>query len=149
MIVANKLLGDSSDSLLFQNVREKLSLCYSIGLLSLKSEGLIMIITEINKSNFDKTIEEIDKQIINAKNGEFDDELFASTKLQFANAIHSLGDDIDGFVAFDMMLKLNNIDISVDEHLRRIMAVKKEDVVRALNTYKKSITYFLKGDLDE
>lgn len=72
--VYNTMLGTMNDSLLFNVVREKNSLCYSIGSYFSKYNSALTIYAGINKDNADKSIELIkkcvemmgDKKVINS-----------------------------------------------------------------------------------
>ena len=57
------LLGVAPTSLLFEEVREKFSLCYYISAHDYKNEGLVRISTAIDAKDRDKDIEEINRQI--------------------------------------------------------------------------------------
>lgn len=66
--VLNRILGGSSSSKLFVNVREKESICYSISSRDKKDYG-IQVIAEVDKSNIELAKEKINEQIIDIQNG--------------------------------------------------------------------------------
>lgn len=70
-IIYNIILGNSPNSKLFQNVREKYSLAYSISSSINRLEGSFFIYAGISYDNVDKTKQEIYKQIEDMKQGKF------------------------------------------------------------------------------
>lgn len=63
MFVMNSLLGQSPTSLLFEEVREKHSLCYSISSYLIQFDGALIITLGTNKENIEKAIDLINQQI--------------------------------------------------------------------------------------
>ena len=73
--VYNAILGGGANSKLFQNVREKASLAYSAGSLYIKNKNSIVIRSGIEKKNYEKALEIIEKQIDDMKQGNFGKEM--------------------------------------------------------------------------
>ena len=65
----NIILGGGSESLLFQNVREKHSLCYYISSSANKVDNLMIISSGIAKNNLKKTLTLIKKEMKNISDG--------------------------------------------------------------------------------
>lgn len=70
----NIILGSSANSLLFQNVREKASLAYSIKSLYVRQKANIFIRAGIEIPNFEKAVGLIKEQLEIMKKGEFSEE---------------------------------------------------------------------------
>ena len=73
-------MGSSANSLLFQNVREKASLAYSIKSLYVKQKANIFIRAGIEIPKYEKAIGLIKEQLEIMKKGEFSDEDLQSAK---------------------------------------------------------------------
>lgn len=73
-LLYNIVLGSGANSLLFQNVREKASLAYSIRSLYVKQKSNIFIRAGIEIPNYEKTVNLIKEQLEMMKKGEFSDE---------------------------------------------------------------------------
>lgn len=76
----NAMLGQYSTSLLFQNVREKNSLCYSIYSNLIAFDGARELRPASKKKDIDQVLTLIQEQIETLKNGTFDEELLTVTK---------------------------------------------------------------------
>jgi len=83
----NIILGGGSESLLFQNVREKNSLCYYVNSSSNKVDNLIIISSGIAIENFKKTVSLIKKEISNIEKGNFSDEIIEQAKIRYKSVI--------------------------------------------------------------
>lgn len=85
LLVANAILGQFSSSLLFQEIREKMSLCYSIRSMVLSNDGVVLINAGI-KNNSEQlvieTINDIFNQIINQT---YDQSLLNTSKKLLVN----------------------------------------------------------------
>lgn len=87
LVLANTIFGGFSSSLLFANVREKESLCYSVSSTNSRYKGCITVTAGINAINYDKALEVIFKQLDDMKNGNFKDELLEMAKLSLISSI--------------------------------------------------------------
>ena len=66
----NAILGTTPSSKLFQNVREKESLAYTVRSRYYRFKDIIVIFAGINKENYNKAVEVINEQIDAIKNGD-------------------------------------------------------------------------------
>ena len=66
------ILGGGPDSMLFKNVREKNSLCYSINASIYSISDLMIIKSGINAKDVSKAIKIIKEQVKKIKKGNFD-----------------------------------------------------------------------------
>lgn len=147
--LANIMLGGIPSSLLFSEVREKNSLCYSIAARGYRYDGLVIIKTEIDANNKVKALEEIYKQVKRMRELDFDSDLLDVAKLMLINSVLSIDDDLDYFVDFLYGNKLNDIDISVDEYITKINSVTLQDIKEVMSNYKEYLVYFLEGSKHE
>ena len=90
MMVA--LYGGTPFSRLFQNVREKLSLCYYCAARYDKASGMMMVDSGVETGNEQKARDEILRQLELVKQGSFDDGELNSTILTISNALKSTVD---------------------------------------------------------
>ena len=115
--VYNAILGTTPSSKLFQNVREKESLAYTVRSRYYRFKDIIVIYAGINKENYKKALDVIKIQLEDMKNGNI-------TDIEFKSARDSLLADLlewkDSKVAMAKM-KLSNLiafkdaDISIDQ----------------------------------
>ncbi|MCH4172549.1 MAG: insulinase family protein [Lactobacillus sp.] len=79
-LVANTVFGGSAQSMLFMNVREKLSLAYYANSNLDAFTGTIMVQTGIDSDKKDVVLAEIDNQLARIQKGDIDDVLIANAK---------------------------------------------------------------------
>lgn len=73
LLMGNTLFGGSSNSKLFLNVREKLSLCYYASSLYHRQKGLITVSSGIEFQNYQRAYDEIMAQLEAVQKGELED----------------------------------------------------------------------------
>jgi len=145
MQLMNTILGAGMTSKLFMNVREKLSLCYSVGSGYYGTKGIVTVSAGIDFDKELKTREEILRQVAACKAGDISEmELNAAKEavLSSLRATHDAPGSIEGYYA---TAALSGLGLSPEEYMAAVRAVTLEDVVAAANTLKLHTTYFLKG----
>ena len=147
--MGNALLGYFPVSLLFMEVREKLSLCYSIGVIDYKNDGLVKIYTNIDGKNKKTVVDEINKQINRIVNKDYDFNQLEISKSLFANSIQSLYDEQENLVDYLYECKLSKFDYSIEEYSRKIMEVTPDQIAKVFKHYKPLFVYMLKGESNE
>lgn len=145
MQVMNTLFGAGMTSKLFQNVREKLSLCYSIGSGYYGSKGVVMVSAGIDFDKEIQTREEILRQLDACRNGQITEgELKAAKEaiLSSLRATHDAPGSIEGYYA---TAALSGMGLTPKQYMSAVEAVRAEDVMRMANSLTLHSTYFLKG----
>ena len=146
MQLLNSIFGAGMTSKLFMNVREKLSLCYSVGSGYYGTKGIVTVSAGIDFDKEDKTREEILRQLDACKAGEITEaELNAAKEavLSSLRATHDSPGAIEGFYA---TAALSGMGMTPAQYMAAVEAVTLSQVVSAANTLKPHTTYFLKGD---
>lgn len=149
--VYNAILGTTPSSKLFQNVREKESLAYTVRSRYYRFKDIIVIYAGINKENYEKALDVIKIQLEDMKNGNI-------TDIEFKSARDSLLADLiewkDSKVAMAKM-KLSNLiafkdaDISIDQMREEIKNVKIEDIINISKKIEVEKVFLLGGEIDE
>ena len=142
----NTILGGGANSKLFQNVREKASLAYSAGSTYIRRKNAILIQTGIEIENYDKTLEIIEKQLEDMKNGNISDEEFNSAKELIVSSIELIEESKEDMVTFYFDQNLFEENLSVTEYKEMIKKVTKEDVIEVAKKVKEDTIYFLTND---
>ena len=93
------VFGGGPYSKLFANVREKMSLCYYCSARYTRAKSMILIQCGCNEENMDKAVGEINNQLENIKNGDFEEE-FNSSKLAMTDALLSVNDTPEAIEAW-------------------------------------------------
>lgn len=145
LMVLSDLFGGGAYSLLFANVREKLSLCYYCASRSNRRKGWLMVDSGVEFDNMQKTFDEVLRQLDVLKNGEFSDADLAASKLSLCDSLRSIGDSqsvtdrwyADRFFEPDVP--------TPDEVAERVRAVSRDDICRMAKGLTLDTVYRLLG----
>ena len=142
--IYNMLLGGGVDSKLFKFVREKYSLCYTVRSFVKPLDNTLIIISGIDKKNYDKAIELINKYFIEIRKGRFTPKDINISKEYLITAIEDITEDSESIINnyFSMnLLKLDDIDTRKD----RISKVTRNQIIRLSKKIKIDTIFNLEG----
>ncbi len=145
MQVLNTLFGGGMTCKLFQNIREKRSLCYDIGSGYYGTKGLISVSAGIDCDKDELVQELILKELEDCRNGNITDEELVSAKEALISSLQSTHDSpgaIEGYYATGL---LSGFRVTPAAYMDAVRAVTLEDVTAAAKTLKLRCVYFLKG----
>ena len=141
----NTILGGGANSKMFQNVREKASLAYTVGSNYLKRKQNILIRAGIEIENYKKALDIINKQLEDMKNGNFTDEDMQNAKNLIIATIENIPEEQDTEISYYFGQELANLNVSVEEYKNKIENVTKEQIVEVANSVTTNTIYFLKN----
>lgn len=144
MFVMNSLLGQSPTSLLFEEVREKHSLCYSISSYLIQFDGALIITLGTNKENIEKAIDLINQQIQRIIDLDFDPELLNTAKKDCIDSLIVAQDYPFSQIDQIFMDVLLSRDTDRDKKIKNIQKVSLEDVSAAAKKLKKISSVIVK-----
>ncbi len=145
MQMLNTIFGAGMTSKLFLNIREKMSLCYSIGSSYYGTKGIVTVSAGIDFDKEEITRAEVLRQLDACKAGHIsEDELTAARQaiLSSLRATHDSPGSIEGYYA---TAALSGMHMTPAEYMAAIEAVTLEQVVAAARSLELHTTYFLKG----
>ena len=144
----NVILGGSADSKLFREVREKYSLCYTINSVPNKLDRLLIIRAGIDKENYQKTLELIEKELLYMRKGNFSDDDIKVAKEYYLTALDEVEDNPNRIMDNYYMMELLGTD-DIDLKRKNIMKVSKSDIMKVAKKIKMDTVFLLEGDSDE
>ena len=139
-------LGQLPSSLLFQNIREKHSLAYSIYASRRMFDGVFAILTGINDKNLDQTIALIQEQIDYLKTGEIDIE---SAKSYLILQLESIMEKQKPWSDHVFRNEILGLDTDVSEIQTELAKVSIDDLRAVANMVKAPFIYAYRGGHDE
>ena len=141
----NAILGGSANSKLFQNVREKASLAYTVSSSYMRNKSNIIVNSGIEIENFQKAVDIIKEQIEEMKNGNFTEEEIENVKQGIISSIVSMDDEQDTLIIYFLGQELNGTNINLKEYIEKIQGVNKEQIENIAKKARLNTIYFLKG----
>lgn len=146
MQVMNTILGAGMTSKLFMNLREKMSLCYSIGSGYYGTKGIVTVSAGIDFEKEQLTRQEVLHQLDSCKTGDISAEELTAAKeaiLSSLRATHDSPGSIEGYYA---TAALSGMGMTPAEYMAAVENVTLAQVVDAAQSLTLHTTYFLKGE---
>ena len=145
LLMGNTLFGGSSNSKLFLNVREKLSLCYYASSLYHRQKGLITVSSGIEFQNYQRAYDEIMAQLEAVQKGELEDWELEGARSTLLNSYATVGDSQGKLENFYLGQAATGQHETPADLARAIQDMTAERICRAMSTVKLDTVYFLKG----
>ncbi len=146
MSVFNSIYGGSINSKLFLNVREKLSLCYSVSSGVERHKGIMYVSSGIDFDKYDIALETILDMLRLCREGDISDEEIETAKKTIITDLKSVTDGAVYLDAFWLRQAVCGLDYGPEVYAALVEEVTREDVVRFANSLKLDTVYFLKGE---
>lgn len=142
-IVYNSIFGGSAVSKLFNNVREKLSLCYYVGSSIDRLKEIMIVRSGVEFENFGKAYDEIMLQQSLMVKGDFSDDEIMFAKKQLTGAYESNLDSIGAMAEYYTMQILLGTDVSIEEMTEKIENVTREEIIEAAKGMVLDTVYYI------
>ena len=147
MQVLNTIFGGGMTSKLFQQVREKRSLCYAIGSGYYASKGIITVSAGIDREKKDEVYREVLNQLDACRRGEISAAELGAAKEALLSSLRGIHDSPSSIESYYATHYLSGAFRTPAQYMAQIEAVTMEDVIAAAKTVSAHTTYFLKGVL--
>ena len=141
----NTIFGAGMTSKLFQNVREKLSLCYSVGSAIYVTKGILTVNAGIDFDKEQQTRQEILHQLALCQQGNITEEELRAAKEAIHSGLRSAMDSPGAIEGYHSTAALNGTVLSREQYMEAVEKTTVADVVAAANTVTYHSSYFLKG----
>lgn len=128
--ILSMMLGQLPNSLLFQEIREKRSLCYAISTSHLSTDGLLLIQTGIDASKIDELKPLIQIQIDRLRTGDFSESLLKIAKHNYIQNIQRLDEDRSAYFNVLNQHDIMGKNFEVNQISLRVSAISKADIQR-------------------
>ena len=145
--VYNAILGGSANSFLFQNVREKNGMAYSIGSNFIKLKKAIFIRCGVEIENFNEVIDLINQQLQYLKEGEFAEEAIENAKIYLMSSLDAIKEEQVSEMFFYLGQDFSNENMSIDEYKAKIESVSKQKIIDFANSLNIKTIYKLQNDM--
>ncbi len=145
MQVLNTLFGAGMTSKLFQQVRERMSLCYAIGSGYYGSKGIMTVSAGIDREKESAVRQEVLAQLAACCRGEITEAELNAAKEALLSSLRGIHDSPNAIEGYYATHHLSGAFRSPETYMAEIRAVTMEDVIAAAKTLKLHTTYFLKG----
>ena len=146
MSLYSAVLGGTASSKLFNNVREKKSLAYTIRSQYIKHKGALFVSAGIEIDKFEIAKESILKEIEDMSKGNITDDELNDAKVNLITAFRTFNDSQSALIAWLIGQRILGASEDVDTVIDRLQKVSKDEVIEAANRLMPRITYFLTSE---
>ena len=148
LLLANLIFGGYSNSKLFLNVREKLSLCYYASSSYHRSKGLITVSSGIEAKNYDLARREIAAQLEAVQRGDFEPWELEGARSCILSSLRSREDSAGRLEEYYLGQAATGVWEETDELIAQLEAVTPARVAAAAQSIRLDTVYFLTGKED-
>ena len=143
LLLGNLLFGGSSNSKLFLNVREKLSLCYYASSLYHRQKGLITVSSGVEFADFQPAYEEILSQLQALRQGQLEPWELDAAKGVLRSAYAAMEDSQGRLENFWLGQAIEGRSDSPEDLSQEMEETSAERIFRAMETVKLDTVYYL------
>ncbi len=139
----NALLGGTATSLLFKNVREKLSLCYYCSSVYDRIKGVLFVQSGVDEKNAERAENEILAQLEAVRRGEFTDEELEAARRSIVQSFEAVNDSQGARSAWYVSQAALEDPDTPEATREAIEAVTREEVIAAAKQVRYECAYLL------
>lgn len=125
----NEILGGSSNSMLFNTVREKNSYCYYINSSVKSYDNTLIIYSGVEGENIDKCIKLVKKCLKDIRDGKFKEEDMTSSKNIIISSIKASADNPIGVINTHFSKVLVG-SLNDEERIEKFSKITKDDIIK-------------------
>lgn len=148
LLVYNEMLGGSSNSMLFDTVREKNSYAYYVNSNQKSYDNILMIYAGIESGNSEAVLKLIRKTLQSITKGNFSDELLDNAKETIIASIKASTDSPNGIINTYFAKELVGSD-DFEVRMNSVAKVTREDLITLSKKVTMHTVYLLEGDSKE
>lgn len=145
LMVLNAVYGSGDMSKLFQNVREKLSLCYSVGSSIDRHKGVMVVTAGVDPQNCGIATDEILAQLSHVKNGDISEQELVSAKRAVVTSLKLAMDRPGGLGELYFDSYISKVPYDPCGLCGSVEAVTIDDVLVSASDVCLDSTFFLTG----
>ena len=138
----NVIFGAGMTSKLFQNVREKLSLCYSVGSSYYGSKGILTVAAGIDFDKEEAARAEILHQLDLCREGHINDDELIAAKAAIRSGLQATHDTPGAIEGYYSTAALSGMAMTPAEYLEAVERLTLEEIVAAANTVTYHSSFF-------
>lgn len=146
--VYSYILGGGADSKLFKNVREKNSLCYSIGSSFSSIINIMTISAGINADKYNKAIRIIKEEIRKMEKGDFNESDIEKAKTTYLASFKQLEDSPNSIMNLYVTNQYLGYDL-IDERKKNINRVNRQMIINVAKKVHLDTIFFLEGGKED
>lgn len=143
------IFGGGTFSKLFQNVREKMSLCYYCSARLLRNKGLIVVESGVETENAERALEAIRHELDEVRAGNFTDETLAQAKRALTDSLYSVTDSNMSTLTWLEGFGVSGTFYTPEQIAQMLEGVSREEIILAANLITEDTVFILESSKKE
>ena len=148
LVLMNAIFGGSPVAKLFKNVREKESLCYSVGSAFDRTKGVLVVHAGIEEKQYARARRLILAQLDDLAKGRISAEEDQYTRGLLASGLRTIYDSPGGLIEFALERAVNGVPSDLRGFTEALATVSTTDIARAARTVELDTVFLLAGKGD-
>ncbi|MBB5183757.1 M16 family metallopeptidase [Catenisphaera adipataccumulans] len=149
MIITNAVLGAGPNSLLFEEIREKRSYCYSVHSTMIRFDGAVVIHLGTRKKYIQDVLSLVEEQIRRISEQDYEDRLLEVSKSDYIDGIITAQDHPFSITEQMFLDELLHRQQTLSDRIEKIRNVTKADVSTCAKHMKLLSAFYLEEETDE
>jgi len=145
LVLMDGVFGGDTTSKLFQNVRERLSLCYYASSFVMKHKGLLLVTSGVDPKNEERARDEILAQFEAVRAGDISDEELEGARRSSLASLRAVQDAPGLLEDFYLTRAIEGLDYDPAFLMGELEKVTRDDVVRAAQKTQLDTVFLLRG----
>ena len=145
MQVMNTLFGAGMTSKLFNQIREKMSLCYYIGSSYYGGKGMLTVAAGIDSDKHELVKQEILNQLRLCAEGGITEAELTAAKEAFISSLRAIYDSTGSIESYEFIMAVSKMPMTPEEYEQQVQSVTLSQVCQMAKTLSLHTTFFLKG----
>ncbi|MDD2489859.1 MAG: insulinase family protein [Bacilli bacterium] len=145
MPIFSNIFGGAGYSKLFRSVREQKSLAYYINSQYIYADQILITSSGINQESFDKTLQQVRKELQNMLKGNITKEEVENAKNEYINVHQLIEDHPRALINTYLTMELLELD-NIKTRIKKIKEVTIDDLKKVSKKIKMDTVYLLYGD---
>ncbi len=141
--VYDEIFGGSSTSKLFTNVREKEGLCYYCSSYPSGRKNVLFVTCGLEPGNEQYAIDAIYKEVESMMHSDFTDDELENAKNSILRSLNSVSGSLGSLNGYLLGQALLDDSVPLEENIRLVSGVTREDVTALAKTVKPELEYIL------
>ncbi|MCL2352939.1 MAG: insulinase family protein [Firmicutes bacterium] len=142
---ANEIIGGGANSKLFSSLREKNSLCYTVGSVLYRFKSIMLIQSGVSTDKLEEAAGMITREIEKIKSGEITEEDLANAKSALTKKYRSLQDYPSAVLDYQAAQSMLREKDSLDDVVNRLNGITVGDVLDSLSSAAADTVYLMSG----
>ena len=147
-LLFNSVLGGDAHSLLFETVREKMGLAYSVFSSPLRYLSALMTMAGVRPDQTEEAARAMTEQLARIADNQYDDRHFDSAVTMIEQMIRSRGDDLGTLLQHLALSRVTGRQLSIPDSLSLLRQVTRDQVAALAAGLSLKATYILTSDAE-